>query len=110
MQESGALTGTEKIALPSAGRDDDSPAPSQPFAPPQPGAALTPPPEIAPAADEPGPTGDLLLVFSLVLLVAIVLLLIRIFRDRENIREARENRDAAKEEARHLRSLLAQME
>jgi diguanylate cyclase (GGDEF)-like protein len=110
MQESGALTGTQEIALPAAGPDDDSPAPSQPFAPPQPGATLIPPAEIPSATDEPGPTGDLLLALSLVLLVAIVLLLIRIFRDRENIREAREDRDAAKEEARHLRSLLAQME
>ena len=71
MQESGALTATEEIALPAAGRDDDSPAPSQPFAAPQPGATLTPAPEIPSASDEAGPTGDMLLALSLVLLMVL---------------------------------------
>lgn len=46
----------------------------------------------------------------LILLVALVLLGIRTVRLKDRLREAREDRDSAKEETRHLRSLMAQME
>lgn len=108
MQEAGVTTAQE-LALPSAGREDDSPAPDQPFVDPQPANTLTREPA-PPVPETSSASGDLLLVFLLLLMVAMTLLLIRIFRDREKLREAREDRDAAKEEARHLRSLMAQME
>lgn len=108
MQEAGTTTAQE-LALPAAGREDDSPAPDQPFVRPPPTNTLTQEP-VSPTHEASPAAGDVLLGLVLLLMVAMTLLLIRIFRDRETLREAREDRDAAKEEARHLRNLMVQME
>jgi diguanylate cyclase (GGDEF)-like protein len=110
MQEAGSPVANEAFSLPAAGQEDPSPVPDQPFLPPKPVVPLTEQLEPAPLAGRSEAGGDLLLGITLVLMVVIVLLAIRIFRDREQIREAREDRDAAQEEARHLRMLMTQME
>lgn len=110
MQESRAQPDSDGISLPATGGEDPSSAPVQPFAP----AAASPAQMAQTAAvattDEGVSGGDTLLAIVLILMVAVALLGIRILRLRDRLREAREDRESAKEEARHLRSLMAQME
>lgn len=98
------------VTLPALGGESAA-AEGQPVAPliPSTGAG---PQAIPPPVGDPGGDlgGDILLAAVLLLLVALALLGIHTLRLREKLREAREDRVAAREEAAHLRSLMAQLE
>jgi len=109
MKQSQSQAEPDHLALPATGDDESVPAPDQPFA-----SIAAPPPSAAQSAaatDAGGLSGtDALLFAILILLVALTLLGIRTLRQRDHLREAREDRDSAKEEARHLRALMTQLE
>jgi diguanylate cyclase (GGDEF)-like protein len=110
MQESPAQTDSDSVSLPSTGGENPAAGPDQPFAPAESTQLATAQTAVI---DSPGAgfSGtDALLGATVVLLVGLTLLGIRMARLKDWLREARESRDSAKEEVRHLRSLMAQME
>ena len=109
MQEPRVQNESGTLALPSTGGEEQASAPDEPFVP---AATTVPPPAegLQAASANSGTGSDLLLGVVLVLLVGLALLTIRVLRLGDRLREAREDRDAAKEETRHLRSLTSQLE
>ncbi len=110
MQESPAQSDSGEVSLPATGDESATSPPDEAFEP-----AVKPPDPVAQigaaSQTDGGISGsDALLAVVLVLLVALTLLGIRVLRMRDRLREARDDRDSAREEANHLRSLMSQMQ
>lgn len=113
MQDGPDTATDQEIALPSTAGIDDAAAPADPFAPPSAvttvAAQTSPAPEPASVATADW-GGNILLLVTFALLVAIALLGFRVVRMREDLVFAREQRAASEAEAKQLRHLLKRSE